>query len=144
MGAFSQGCDFVAQFFAGNTRNFFLQGFSKRHHSPIVWHSTAPLARDLQADIFGHTLRRVAFLTTPGMLLEQDMVQGSDHKITDPACGSGGFLLGAFQYIVTHLAIQAETKDLAPDEDGFVRTWVAAAFDVTRQAILSETLWGYV
>jgi type I restriction enzyme M protein len=65
------------------------------------------------------------------------------HKIADPACGTGGFLLGAYQYIVTQLAIKAGTKDLAPDEDGFVRTSVAAALTEKAQAILTSTLCGY-
>jgi len=65
------------------------------------------------------------------------------HKIADPACGTGGFLLGAYQYIVTQLAIKAGAKNLAPDEDGFVRTSVAAALTEKAQAILQESLYGY-
>ena len=52
-------------------------------------------------------------------------------------------MLGAYQYIVTQLAIKAGTKDLTPDEDGFVRTSVAAALTEKAQAILSSSLWGY-
>ncbi|MES9885119.1 MAG: N-6 DNA methylase, partial [Sedimenticola sp.] len=60
------------------------------------------------------------------------------HRIADPACGSGGFLLGAYQYIVTQLAIKAGTKDLQPDEDGFVRTSVAAGLTEKAQTILQS------
>ncbi|MNO96314.1 putative type I restriction enzymeP M protein [compost metagenome] len=73
-----------------------------------------------------------------------DLVQPQlGHKIADPACGSGGFLLGAYQYIVTQLAMKAGAKDLTPDEDGFTRTSVAAALTEKAQAILSSSLWGY-
>ncbi|WDZ72745.1 N-6 DNA methylase [Vibrio harveyi] len=60
--------------------------------------------------------------------LVADLVQPQlGNKIADPACGSGGFLLGAYQYIVTELAKKAGSKNLIPDEDGFVRTSVSAA-----------------
>lgn len=64
-------------------------------------------------------------------------------RIADPACGTGGFLLGAYQYIVTQLALKAGTKDLQPDEDGFVRTSVAAALTEKAKSILSNSLYGY-
>lgn len=73
-----------------------------------------------------------------------DLVQPQlGHRIADPACGTGGFLLGAYQYVVTQLAIKAGTLNLQPDEDGFVRTSVAAALTEKAQAILSSSLWGY-
>ncbi len=52
--------------------------------------STAPLARDLQADIFGHTLQRVVFLTTLRILLEQDVVQGSEQWAASGRMAHGG------------------------------------------------------
>src|SRR5690606_11162609 len=76
--------------------------------------------------------------------LVADLVQPQlGNKIADPACGSGGFLLGAYQYIVTELAKKAGSKNLIPDEDGFVRTSVAAGLTEKAQAILSASLWGY-
>ncbi len=65
------------------------------------------------------------------------------HRIVDPACGSAGFLLGAYQSIVTQLAIKAGAKNLKPDEDGFVRTSVAAALTENAQSILAQTLIGF-
>ena len=108
--------------------------------------------QDIQGDVYEMLLSEIATAGKNGQFrtprhiikLMADLVQPQlGHKIADPACGSGGFLLGAYQYIVTQLAIKAGTKDLAPDEDGFVRTSVAAAFDAKRQAILSSSLWGY-
>lgn len=108
--------------------------------------------QDIQGDVYEMLLSEIATAGKNGQFrtprhvikLMADLVQPQlGHKIADPACGSGGFLLGAFQYIVTQLAIQAGTTNLAPDEDGFVRTSVAAAYDEKRQAILSSSLWGY-
>ena len=108
--------------------------------------------QDIQGDVYEFLLSEIATAGKNGQFrtprhiikLMAELVQPQlGHKIADPACGSGGFLLGAYQYIVTQLAIKAGTKDLKPDEDGFIRTSVAAAFDEKRQAILSSSLWGY-
>ncbi|MHB8226212.1 type I restriction-modification system subunit M [Acidithiobacillus sp.] len=108
--------------------------------------------QDIQGDVYEMLLSEIATAGKNGQFrtprhiikLMAELVQPQlGHKIGDPACGSGGFLLGAYQYIVTQLAIKAGTKGLAPDEDGFVRTSVAAALTEKAQAILSSSLWGY-
>ena len=108
--------------------------------------------QDIQGDVYEMLLSEIATAGKNGQFrtprhiikLMADLVQPQlGHKIADPACGSGGFLLGAYQYIVTQLAIKAGTKNLTPDEDGFVRTSVAAALTEKAQAILSGSLWGY-
>lgn len=108
--------------------------------------------QDIQGDVYEMLLSEIATAGKNGQFrtprhiikLMADLVQPQlGHKIADPACGSGGFLLGAYQYTITQLAIKAGTKDLTPDEDGFVRTSVAAALTEKAQAILSSSLWGY-
>lgn len=108
--------------------------------------------QDIQGDVYEMLLSEIATAGKNGQFrtprhiikLMADLVRPQlGHKIADPACGTGGFLLGAYQYIVTELAKKAGDKDLQPDEDGFVRTSIAAAFDAKRQAILQETLYGY-
>ncbi|QEW05138.1 type I restriction-modification system subunit M [Nitrincola iocasae] len=113
--------------------------------------------QDIQGDVYEMLLSEIATagkngqFRTPRHIIKllADLVQPQlGHKIADPACGSGGFLLGAYQYIVTQLALTqmkkgAGTKDLTPDEDGFIRTSVAAALTEKAQAILSASLWGY-
>jgi type I restriction enzyme M protein len=108
--------------------------------------------QDIQGDVYEMLLSEIATAGKNGQFrtprhiikLMADLVQPQlGHRITDPACGSGGFLLGAYQYIVTQLAIKAGKKDLIPDEDGFVRTSVAAALNEKAQAMLSNSLWGY-
>lgn len=108
--------------------------------------------QDIQGDVYEMLLSEIATAGKNGQFrtprhiikLMADLVQPQlGHKIADPACGSGGFLLGAYQYIVTQLAIKAGKQDLAPDEDGFVRTSVAAGLTDKAQAILQASLYGY-
>jgi type I restriction enzyme M protein len=108
--------------------------------------------QDIQGDVYEMLLSEIATAGKNGQFrtprhiikLMADLVQPQlGHKIADPACGSGGFLLGAYQYIVTQLAIKAGARDLTPDEDGFVRTSVAAALTEKAQSILASSLWGY-
>lgn len=108
--------------------------------------------QDIQGDVYEMLLSEIATAGKNGQFrtprhiikLMAELVRPQlGHRIADPACGSAGFLLGAYQYIVTQLAINAGTKDLKPDEDGFVRTSVAAAFDEKRQSILEDSLFGY-
>lgn len=108
--------------------------------------------QDIQGDVYEMLLSEIATAGKNGQFrtprhiikLMADLVQPQlGHRIADPACGTGGFLLGAYQYVVTQLAIKAGTLNLQPDEDGFVRTSVAAALTEKAQAILSSSLWGY-
>lgn len=108
--------------------------------------------QDIQGDVYEMLLSEIATAGKNGQFrtprhiikLMAELVQPQlGHRIIDPACGTGGFLLGAYQYIVTQLAINAGTKNLVPDEDGFIRTSVAATFDEKRQYILQESLYGY-
>lgn len=115
-------------------------------------HEKGQAFQDIQGDVYEMLLSEIASAGKNGQFrtprhiikLMADLVQPQlGHKIADPACGSGGFLLGAYQYIVTQLAIKAGTTNLTPDEDGFVRTSVAAALSENAQAILASSLWGY-
>ncbi|HHL2728798.1 TPA: N-6 DNA methylase [Yersinia enterocolitica] len=108
--------------------------------------------QDIQGDVYEMLLSEIATAGKNGQFrtprhiikLMAELVQPQlGHRIIDPACGTGGFLLGAYQYIVTQLAINAGTRNLVPDEDGFIRTSVAATFDEKRQFVLQESLYGY-
>lgn len=112
--------------------------------------------QDIQGDVYEYLLSEIATAGKNGQFrtprhiikLMAELVKPQlGHRITDPACGSGGFLLGAYQYIVTQLALKGlKKKDrdkLTPDEDGFIRTSVAAGLTEKAQAILQATLFGY-
>ncbi len=108
--------------------------------------------QDIQGDVYEMLLSEIATAGKNGQFrtprhiikLMAELVQPQlGHSIADPACGSGGFLLGAYQYIVTQLALKAGTTNLKPDEDGFVRTSVSAGLTEKAQTILGSSLFGY-
>jgi hypothetical protein len=61
--------------------------------------------------------------------------------IADPACGTGGFLLGAYQYLVTQL--DKNRHNLSIDEDGFIRNSVSSLLTRDVSDILNSSLYGY-
>ncbi|QQX81688.1 N-6 DNA methylase [Shewanella sp. KX20019] len=108
--------------------------------------------QDIQGDVYEFLLSEIASagkngqFRTPRHIIKllAELVQPKlGDKICDPACGTGGFLLGGYQYIVTQLALKAGTKDLIPDEDGFIRTSVASTLTPDAQAILDTSLFGF-
>lgn len=108
--------------------------------------------QDIQGDVYEMLLSEIATsgkngqFRTPRHIIKLmvELVEPQlGQQIIDPACGSGGFLLGAYQYIVTQLAIKAGAKDLDKDEDGFSRTSIAATLNEKVQGILSNSLNGY-
>ncbi len=112
--------------------------------------------QDIQGDVYEMLLSEIATAGKNGQFrtprhiikLMADLVQPQlGHKITDPACGSGGFLLGSYQYIVTQLALsymnKKERDALKPDQDGFIRTSIAPSLTAKAQAVLQDSLYGY-
>jgi type I restriction enzyme M protein len=113
--------------------------------------------QDIQGDVYEYLLSEIATAGKNGQFrtprhiikLMAELVRPQlGHKIADPACGSGGFLLGAYQYIVTQLAVAEAKKNkteftITEDEDGFTRTSVAASLTQKAQDILANSLWGY-
>lgn len=108
--------------------------------------------QDIQGDVYEMLLAEIATAGKNGQFrtprhiikLMADLTQPQlGQQIADPACGTGGFLLGAYQYIVTQLARRAGAKGLEPDEDGFIRTSVAAALSEDARTVLQQSLHGY-
>jgi type I restriction enzyme M protein len=64
-------------------------------------------------------------------------------RIADPACRTGGFLLGAYQYILTDLVRKKEPKKLEKDEDGFERAAISAVLNQKVKSILDHSFSGY-
>jgi type I restriction enzyme M protein len=62
-------------------------------------------------------------------------------RIGDPACGTGGFLLGAYQYIVTQMGKDKNKKK--PDEDGFVRSGVSGLLTQKVKKTLEQSFYGF-
>ncbi|MEN3206090.1 N-6 DNA methylase [Klebsiella pneumoniae] len=113
--------------------------------------------QDIQGDVYEFLLSEIATAGKNGQFrtprhiikLMADLVQPQlGQRIADPACGTGGFLLGAYQYILTQLSLSQNlkrdnSKGSTHDEDGFFRTSVTAALTKKARILMQESLYGY-
>lgn len=106
--------------------------------------------QDIQGDVYEMLLSEIASAGKNGQfrtprhiikLISELVAPKLGDKICDPACGSGGFLLGAYQYIVTQL--DKKKKTTKPDEDGFIRNSVSGVLTEKVKTILNDSLYGY-
>ncbi|AQG80593.1 type I restriction-modification system subunit M [Spirosoma montaniterrae] len=83
--------------------------------------------QDIQGDVYEHLLSEIATAGKNGQfrtprhiinLIVELLRPELGKRIADPACGSAGFLLAAYVYILTQHTSEAHKKT---DEDGFVR-----------------------
>ncbi len=106
--------------------------------------------QDIQGDVYEMLLGEIATagkngqFRTPRHIIKllAELVQPQlGNKIGDPACGTGGFLLGAYQYIISTL--DKEGKFAQKDEDGFVRSSTSAMLTEEVKKSLDSSLHGY-
>lgn len=104
--------------------------------------------QDIQGDVYEHLLSEIASAGKNGQfrtprhiinLLVELVEPTSKDRIVDPACGTAGFLLGAYQYIITKLST-IEFDHKYQDENGFIRTNIV---DEKVKKQLGENLRGY-
>jgi type I restriction enzyme M protein len=65
------------------------------------------------------------------------------HRIADPACGTSGFLLGAYQYILTDIVREKDPSKLIKDDDGFERGINSTFLDSEQKERLDKNLCGF-
>lgn len=110
--------------------------------------------QDIQGDVYEMLLNEISSAGKNGQFrtprhiikLVSELVNPQlGHRICDPACGTAGFLLDAYQYIITQLAKQKAKKGqtLTHDEDGFIRTSVSGQLTQNNKDILEQSLHGY-
>ena len=106
--------------------------------------------QDIQGDVYEMLLSEIASagkngqFRTPRHIIKliAELVEPQlGNRIADPACGTGGFLLGAYQYMVTQL--DKNKKYLQPDEDGFIRNSVSGLLTKKVSDMLNDSLYGY-
>ena len=106
--------------------------------------------QDIQGDVYEMLLSEIATAGKNGQfrtprhiikLIVELIKPELGHRIADPACGTGGFLLGVYQYIVTQL--DKNKQKLKPDEDGFIRNSVSSLLTQKVSDILNASLFGY-
>jgi type I restriction enzyme M protein len=107
--------------------------------------------QDIQGDVYEHLLSEIASAGKNGQFrtprhiinLVVELVQPKfGNKIGDPACGTGGFLLGAFQYIVSK-EFDQDNKYSIQDENGFVRSTSRELLNENRKNVIEKSLRGY-
>lgn len=108
--------------------------------------------QDIQGDVYEMLLGAIASAGKNGQFrtprhiikLMNDLVQPKlGQRIADPSCGTGGFLLGAHQYILTDLVKKDNPDSIMPDEDGFLRATISATLNDKLKGIVEKSLWGY-
>jgi type I restriction enzyme M protein len=112
------------------------------------------LFQDIQGDVYEMLLNEISAAGKNGQfrtprhiikLISELVNPQLGHRICDPACGTAGFLLDAYQYIITQLARQKSKngQNFAPDDDGFVRSSISGLLTQKNKDILEQSLHGY-
>lgn len=108
--------------------------------------------QDIQGDVYEMLLSEIATAGKNGQfrtprhiikLMAELVAPQLGQRIADPACGTGGFLLGAYQYILTDLVRQKDKKKIEKDEDGFERAAISAVLTQKVKSILDKSFVGY-
>jgi type I restriction enzyme M protein len=108
--------------------------------------------QDIQGDVYEMLLSEIATAGKNGQfrtprhiikLMAELVAPQLGQRIADPACGTGGFLLGAYQYILTDLVRKKDPSKLQEDEDGFERAAISAILNQKVKDILDESFVGY-
>lgn len=106
--------------------------------------------QDIQGDVYEMLLSEIASAGKNGQfrtprhiikLLVELVDPQFGQRIADPACGTGGFLLGAYQYMITQLDKEKDKRE--PDEDGFIRSSRSALLTEDVKDVLGKSLHGY-
>lgn len=106
---------------------------------------------DAQGDIYEHLLNELKTagkngqFRTPTHIIELIVELVSPElgqRIADPACGTAGFLLGAYKYIITQFT---SPEHCIPDENGFIRGTLADKLvdDKMKKLLDEETFYGF-
>jgi type I restriction enzyme M protein len=108
--------------------------------------------QDIQGDVYEMLLSEIASAGKNGQfrtprhiikLIAELVAPQLGQRIADPACGTGGFLLGAYQYILTDLVRKKNPAKLSKDEDGFERAAIIAGLTQKVKSILDQSFTGY-
>ena len=108
--------------------------------------------QDIQGDVYEMLLSEIATSGKNGQfrtprhiikLMAELVAPQLGQRIADPACGTGGFLLGAYQYILTDLVRKKDPAKLQQDEDGFERAAISAVLTQEIKSILDKSFVGY-
>lgn len=100
--------------------------------------------QDIQGDVYEHLLKQTSEagkngqFRTPRHIIQMMMEllkPDIDGKICDLACGSGGFLVGAYQYIITK-----NSQKVIPDENGLPKGTDGVKLTQAQKKLLKENI----
>lgn len=108
--------------------------------------------QDIQGDVYEMLLGEIATAGKNGQfrtprhiikLMAELLAPQLGQRVADPACGTGGFLLGAYQYVISDLVRRQNAGLLQRDEDGFERAGISAVLTEQVKTILQDSFFGF-
>lgn len=108
--------------------------------------------QDIQGDVYEMLLSEIATAGKNGQfrtprhiikLMAELVAPQLGQTMADPSSGTGGFILGYYQYILTDLVRKTNPELLSKDEDGFERATISAILTEDLKRILAKSMYGY-
>jgi len=108
--------------------------------------------QDIQGDVYEMLLSEIASAGKNGQfrtprhiikLMAELVAPQLGQRMADPSSGTGGFILGFYQYILTDLVRKSDPSKLIKDEDGFERATMSAILTDKVMQILDKSMFGY-
>ena len=108
--------------------------------------------QDIQGDVYEMLLSEIASAGKNGQfrtprhiikLMAELVAPQLGQRMADPSSGTGGFILGFYQYILTDLVRKSDPSKLIEDEDGFERATMSAILTDKVKQILDKSMFGY-
>ena len=108
--------------------------------------------QDIQGDVYEMLLSEIATAGKNGQfrtprhiikLMSELVAPQLGQRMGDPTSGTGGFILGFYQYILTDLVRKSDPTKLVTDEDGFERATMSAILTDQVKQILEQSMFGF-
>lgn len=108
--------------------------------------------QDIQGDVYEMLLSEIATAGKNGQfrtprhiikLMAELVSPQLGQRMADPSSGTGGFILGYYQFILTQLVRKSNPALLQKDEDGFNRATISSILTQEVKNILEKSIVGY-
>jgi len=108
--------------------------------------------QDIQGDVYEMLLSEIATAGKNGQfrtprhiikLMAELVAPQLGQRMGDPSSGTGGFILGYYQYVLTGLVRRSNPELLVTDQDGFERAAICAILTEEVKQILGNSMYGY-
>ncbi len=108
--------------------------------------------QDIQGDVYEMLLSEIATSGKNGQfrtprhiikLMSELVAPQLGQQMGDPTSGTGGFILGFYQYILSSLVRKSDPSKLVTDEDGFERATMSAILTDKVKRILEQSMFGF-